>query len=70
MKNQTVFKKIQDYLNSSIRYLTSPTEWIKSYELATQFFPHLKTLILDDIDIGKITKFVSKNRKCNFKRIS
>ena len=63
MKNQTVFKKIQDYLNSSIRYLTSPTEWVKSYELATQFFPHLKTLILDDIDIGKITKFVSKNRK-------
>ena len=41
MKNQTVLKKIQDYLNSSIRYLTSPSEWVKSYELATQFFPHL-----------------------------
>lgn len=57
------FTKLKDYIQSSIRYLSSPTEWIKSYELAIQFFPHLKTLIIDDIDIDKITKFVSKSRK-------
>ena len=57
------FNKVKDYLQSSIRYLTSPTEWVKSYELALQFFPHLKTLIVDDIDLDKITNFVAKTRK-------
>ena len=57
------FNKVKDYLQSSIRYLTSPTEWVKSYELALQFFPHLKTLIVDDIDLDKITDFVAKTRK-------
>lgn len=60
---QSTFKKVKNYLNASIRYLTSPSEWVKSYELAVEFFPHLKTLILDDIDIDKITKFISKNRR-------
>ncbi|WP_262588999.1 hypothetical protein [Candidatus Pelagibacter communis] len=60
---RATLKKVKDYLNSSIKYLTTPSEWVKSYELAKEFFPHLKTLILDDIDIDKITKFVSKNRK-------
>ena len=57
------FNKVKDYLQSSIRYLTSPTEWVRSYELALQFFPHLKTLIVDDIDLDKITNFVAKSRK-------
>jgi len=57
------FNKVKNYLQNSIKYLTSPTEWIKSYELAKEYFPHLKTLIVDDIDIDKITKFVSKTRK-------
>ena len=57
------FNKVKDYLQSSIRYLTSPKEWVKSYELALQFFPHLKTLIVDDIDLDKITEFVAKSRK-------
>jgi len=57
------FKKVKNYLQNSIKYLTSPTEWIKSYELAKEYFPHLKTLIIDDIDIDKIAKFVSKTRK-------
>ena len=60
---RSTFKKVKNYLNASIRYLTSPSEWVKSYELALEFFPHLKTLILDDIDIDKITKFISKNRR-------
>src|SRR6056300_1242007 len=57
------FKKVKDYLNNSIKYITSPSEWAKSYNLALEYFPHLKTLIVDDIDIDKITKFISKNRK-------
>ena len=57
------FKKVKDYLNNSIKYITSPSEWAKSYNLALEYFPHLKTLIIDDIDIDKITKFISKNRK-------
>ena len=57
------FKKVRDYLQSSIKYLTSPSEWIKSYELSKEYFPHLKTLIVDDIDLDKIAKFVSKTRK-------
>ena len=57
------FNKVKNYLQNSIKYLSSPTEWIKSYELAKEFFPHLKTLIVDDIDIDKIAKFVSKTRK-------
>ena len=43
------FKKVKDYLQSSIKYLTSPSEWIKSYELSKEYFPHLKTL-LEGID--------------------
>ena len=57
------FKKVKDYLQSSIKYLTRPKEWVKSYELAIQFFPHLKTLMIDDIDLDRITKFVAKTRK-------
>ena len=64
------FNKVKDYLQSSIRYLTSPTEWVKSYELALQFFPHLKTLIVDDIDLNG-TDFVAKmKKKNNFKIIT
>jgi len=43
------FKKVKDYLQSSIKYLTSPSEWIKSYEFSKEYFPHLKTL-LEGID--------------------
>ena len=28
-----------------------------------EYYPHLKTLIIDDIEIDKITKFISKTRK-------
>ena len=57
------FNKVKSYLQSSIKFLTSPSEWVKSYELGVQFFPHLKTLIVDDIDLDKITKFIAKTRK-------
>ena len=56
-------KRVANIITSSIKFLTNPSEWKKSYELSKEYFPHFKTLIIDDIEIDKITKFISKTRK-------
>ena len=58
-----MFKIFSKSLKSSISFLISPKEWKTSYDTAKEYFPHLKTLIIDDIEIDKITKFISKTRK-------
>ena len=58
-----MFKNFSRSLKNSISFLISPKEWKTSYDTAKEYFPHLKTLIIDDIEIDKITKFISKTRK-------
>ena len=43
--------------------MINPKAWNNIYEDSKEYYPHLKTLIIDDIEIDKITKFVSKTRK-------
>ncbi len=55
-----MFKNFSRSLKNSISFLISPKEWKTSYDTAKEYFPHLKTLIIDDIEIDKISKFISK----------
>ena len=56
-------KKISSHINASIKFLTSPTAWIKGYQEGKEKFPFLKSLVMDDIDVQKIAEFVTKDRK-------
>ena len=57
------FKKVSEQITTSIKFLINPSSWRKGYEQGKEYFPHLKTLVMDDIDIPKIVEFVTKNRK-------
>ena len=57
------FKKVGEQVSASIKFLINPSSWRKGYEQGKEYFPHLKTLVMDDIDIPKIVEFVTKNRK-------
>ena len=57
------FKKVSEQITTSIKFLMNPSSWRKGYEQGKEYFPHLKTLVMDDIDIPKIVEFVTKNRK-------
>ena len=57
------FKKFTNYLNKSINFLVNPKAWKNVYEDSKEYYPHLKTLIIDDIEIDKISKFVARTRK-------
>ena len=57
------FKKVSEQITTSIKFLINPSSWRKGYEQGKEYFPHLKTLVMDDIDIQKIVDFVAKNRK-------
>ena len=57
------FKKVGEQVSASIKFLISPSSWRKGYEQGKEYFPHLKTLVTDDINIQKIVEFVAKNRK-------
>jgi len=56
-------QKFSEQISASIKFLTSPSAWAKGYEQGKEYFPHLKTLVMDDIDVQKIAEFVSKDRK-------
>ena len=57
------FKKVGEQVSASIKFLINPSSWSKGYEQGKEYFPHLKTLVTDDINIQKIVEFVAKNRK-------
>ena len=57
------FKKVSEQITTSIKFLINPSSWRKGYEQGKEYFPHLKTLVTDDIDVQKIAEFVTKNRK-------
>ena len=57
------FKKVSEQISTSIKFLINPSSWKKGYEQGKEYFPHLKTLVTDDIDVQKIAEFVTKNRK-------
>ena len=57
------FKKASEQISTSIKFLINPSSWKKGYEQGKEYFPHLKTLVTDDIDVQKIAEFVTKNRK-------
>ena len=46
-----MYKNFSKSLKNSILFLISPKEWKTSYDTAKEYFPHLKTLIIDDIEI-------------------
>ena len=56
-------KKTSSQITSSIKFLTSPSSWVKGYQEGKEKFPFLKTLVMDDIDVQKIAEFVTKDRK-------
>ena len=60
---KSFFKKVSEATVNSIKYLSSPTAWGETYQQGKEYFPHLKTLVMDDIDVQKISEFVTKNRK-------
>ena len=60
---KSFFKNFSDKILSSIKFLTSPTSWVKSYQEGKEKFPYLKTLVMDDIDVQKISEFMTKDRK-------
>ena len=46
-------KKTSSQITSSIKFLTSPSSWVKGYQEGKEKFPFLKTLVMDDIDVQK-----------------
>ena len=56
------FKKVGEQVSASIKFLINPSSWRKGYEQGKEYFPHLKTLVTDDINIQKIVEFVAKKK--------
>ena len=56
-------KKTSSQISASIKFLITPSSWVKGYQEGKEKFPYLKTLVMDDIDVQKIAEFMTKDRK-------